>query len=183
MGHPIFIFSAGLSIAQNSATQVDSTRPGPLSPLRGLVSCGFIPTAYAVGCILAPLCGWGVGMSPTHMRRPVSVNSFEVPCLAKARDMAHPIFILSAGLSIAQNSATQVDSTRPGPLSPLRGLVSCGFIPTACAVGCILAPLCGWSGAGLGARRHVSVDSFEVPCLAKAARHGASHFHFFLRMN
>jgi hypothetical protein len=34
-------------------------------------------------------------------------------------------------------------------LSPLRGLVLPDVLPTACAVGCILAPLRGWEPVGL----------------------------------
>jgi hypothetical protein len=34
-------------------------------------------------------------------------------------------------------------------LSPLRGCVSLDILPTACAVGCILAPLRGYEAANL----------------------------------
>jgi hypothetical protein len=43
-------------------------------------------------------------------------------------------------------------------LSLRRGLAICHFLPTACAVGCILAPLCGLAAGGsqIGARRNSS---------------------------
>ena len=46
------------------------------------------------------------------------------------------------------------------------GLCDFPFLPTACAVGCLLAPLCGWRRSQIGVRRN--------PSAAKAGGFGCS---------